>query len=129
MACILQAPYGAIVAAITLPNPQFGDKEAREQLVTPKRTMNGMLYTYVKSTNNVTLDFNFIISRRIAEDLKNFLLLYHQEEFLANLEWRNENWRLRLINNPIELLIQQYDAINLAEVDVNLKFEGTKLNA
>jgi hypothetical protein len=127
MACILQAPFGAITQAIALPNPQFGDKEAREQLVTPKRTMNGTLYTYVRSTNNKTLDFNFILSRKIAEDLKNFLINYHQKEMLMNAEWRNENWRVRLINNPVEFLIQQYDEICLAEVDVNLKFEGTIL--
>jgi hypothetical protein len=89
--------------------------------------MNGTLYTYVRSTNNKTLDFNFILSRKIAEDLKNFLINYHQKEMLMNAEWRNENWRVRLINNPVEFLIQQYDEICLAEVDVNLKFEGTIL--
>jgi hypothetical protein len=125
---LLQAPYGSINTAIALPNPQLNDTETRDQSVTPKRTMNGLTYTYVKSSNNFTFNFLLRLSRNKSLELRTFVLQNQQEEIMVGMDWREEVWRMRLINNPIEILTQAHDETCFAEVDVTLQFEGTQIS-
>jgi hypothetical protein len=49
MSFLLQAPYPALITTTLLPSPNWGDSVALKGTVTSMRSVDGTLYTYVKT--------------------------------------------------------------------------------
>lgn len=126
MAVICLAPFGAIVTDITLPNPQPGNKIQRKMEMTLKRSMNGLNYTYVKTTPYSIFDYTFELDRLKSYELKAFIQSYHSAEWLL-IDFNNISWKVKLKTNPSEITSYKYEPICKGRDRISLQFEGLQL--
>lgn len=120
------APYPNIITNIRLPNPEFGDQEGLAHSLTSKRTMNGMLYTYVKTNDdNRLLKISFIMTRSKGEEFKRFLLVYVSKK-VRMIDHLNRTWLGYFTSNPIEFTTTKRGSPGGANelMEVSLDFEG-----
>ena len=122
---ILRAPYPSKQTTTVLPSPVFSDQLALKATVQTARSMNGTLYTYVKSRSGKhKLKWEFALSRNKALELREFINSY----FASTIEVTDHldnTWVGYLKNNPFE-----FDTNERANgwpgnevVDVSLEFE------
>ncbi len=122
----LAAPYPNIVASIRLPNPAFGDSEGLSSSVTPKRAMNGTLYTYVKTSDgHRQLQLSFTLTRSKGEEFKRFLLVYASKQ-IQMVDHLDRSWLGYFTSNPIEFSTDKRGAPGGGSemMSVKLDFEG-----
>lgn len=75
----LSAPYPGTTVIVTMPSPRFGDGKAREQSMKILQSMDGSeTYTYVKSSDRVTMTLPFTLSRMKALEVREFLRIYYR---------------------------------------------------
>lgn len=75
---MLQAPYPGLHTTIILPNPTLGDTEAINTELTKKVAMDGTKWFYIKPKDGRrSLSWEFRLSRPKAEEVKQFLWLFH----------------------------------------------------
>jgi len=113
--------------AIVLPCPLFGDSENYTGEISPKKTINGQTYVYIKKTTTDTLQYTFTIDTQ-----KRFELLKFVEDFNTELmtvyNHKSEIWKVFLTNNPISADSKgRYDLCG-EKFDVVLEFEGIKVS-
>jgi hypothetical protein len=113
--------------AIALPVPELGDTDASNDVVTVKRTMTGIFYTYVKTTKTRTLSYDFVLDRARALELRAFVLA-SQSELITLTNWKGEVYAGNLLSNPVVLTTAGRYRGAREKVTVSLQFEGVRLN-
>ncbi len=122
----ISAPWPNIVSTTKLPNPSFGDGEALTSGLTTKRTMNGSLYTYVKtSVGYKTLSMSFLLTRAKGEEFKRFLIAYASKKIKLT-DGQDQVWLGYFITNPIDFTTARRGAPGgaLELVEMSIDFEG-----
>jgi hypothetical protein len=113
----LQSPTSAII----LPNPLFSDTESNVNDVHLSKTVGGKKYSYIKTTKRKHLKYEFNFRYKKCLELRNFLDSSN-DIWLTMTNWKNEVWKVILINNPIT-----FTAIDREMYSVTLEFEGYKI--
>jgi hypothetical protein len=113
--------------AIALPVAELGDTDATNDVVTVKRTMTGIFYTYVKTTKTRTLNYEFVLDRAKALELRAFVLA-SQSELITLTNWKGEVYAGNLLSNPVTLTTAGRYRGAREKVTVTLQFEGVRLN-
>ena len=112
---------------VALPLPIFGDTQKRKDQFNLKRSMNGTIYTYVKTNDRQDLSYTFRLDRIKGLELRNFLMIHHSD-IIELFNWKGETWIGRLTNNPIDLIAaSRFDPCG-EETRVTLDFEGIKIS-
>lgn len=102
MSFILKGPYPAVRTTTLLPSPSWGDSKGLTATVTSMRSMNGSVYTYVKSRNGrKKFQWQFEIARNKALELREFLNSY-QGKLLQVIDHDGDTWVGYLRSNPFE---------------------------
>lgn len=102
MSFFLKAPYPSISTTTMLPSPRWGDSKGLTSTVTSMRSMNGVLYTYVKSREGrKRFRWDFEIARNKALELREFINSY-QGEIIKIIDHDGDEWIGYLRNNPFE---------------------------
>lgn len=103
MSFLLKAPYPGVVTTTLLPSPRWGDSKGLTATVRSLRSMNGVLYTYVKSRNGrKSFQWEFEIARNKALELREFLNSYHGK-LIQVIDHDGDTWIGYFRNNPFEL--------------------------
>jgi hypothetical protein len=119
---ILQAPEDAIV----LPRPLLGDKESSTNLVDVKRSISGVVRTYVRTSETKRLTYTFQMRTDKALELKAFIDK-HPADLMRMENFKGEIWQVRLMNDPFELVYDRSWKPCKEAVVITLELEGTKL--
>lgn len=120
--CVLQTNN----AAITLPAPEFGDQENYDGVFTIRRSMNNIPYTHVRTLSLRQLKLPFVLAKRKAWELREFLLA-NNTELMTLTTWKGDKWFVNLTTNPLELRVSGRYANEDEKVSVELEFEGLKV--
>jgi hypothetical protein len=124
---LLQAPFELIRTSVVIPNPILGDGENLISNLTLRRSMDNTAYTYVKSSKSRRLAYTFTLSRMKALELEAFFNSYNGAD-IKLLNWKGEVWKVKLATNPIDFVQTRRSHPGGDRTDVNLEFEGVKLN-
>jgi len=104
-----------------LPNPEWSDSEQLTGEITIKRSVNGGVYTYVKSKNDRRrLLFRFRLTRSKSLELKAFIQSYFTSTITLR-DHEQQKWVGNLLNNPFE-----FEALLGEEQIIQLEYEGIK---
>jgi len=104
MSFILKAPYPGVQTTTLLPSPKWGDSKALTATVLTMRSINGTLYTYVKSRNGrKKLQWEFEVSRHKALELREFINSY-RGALIQVIDHDGDHWVGYLRNNPFEFV-------------------------
>lgn len=122
MSVWFQAPWDLIQATVQLPSPQQGDLTNNQSEVNIRNSMNGTLYSYVKSTNRVKKTWDFLITRQKSLELEQFIEHYSELE-LRVIDWNEYVYRFFIINNPIDFTRISKDNFT----NVRLELEGIRI--
>lgn len=114
---------------VTLPAPEFNDSEAGTGRINIKRTMSGGRRVYKRDNLTSKLVYNFILDRRKAIELRNFIL-NSNSKVLRMENWKGELWYVQMINSPFSF---GEDAAWLGspggnKASISLEFEGVRTN-
>lgn len=129
---ILRAPYPAVQTTSVLPNPSFSDGEAGTGTIAIKRSRNGTLRTYVKTTPRRLLTWQFTMHRLKALELKAF----YQSYASSRVEVTDHNGRIwvgNFVNNPLDIENARRanpsldDTVRGEYIEVAFQFEGEEL--
>lgn len=102
MSFILKAPYPAVVTTTLLPSPSWGDSKGITATVTRMRSMDGTLYTYVKTRDGrKKFQWDFEMSRNKALELREFINSYNSS-LIQVTDHDGDTWIGYLRNNPFE---------------------------
>lgn len=102
MSFFLKAPYPSLYTTTVLPSPKWGDSKALTATVKSLRSMNGTLYTYVKSRNGRRkFQWEFEVARNKALELREFINSYHGV-LIQITDHDGDRWLGYLRNNPFE---------------------------
>jgi hypothetical protein len=127
MSLILQAPYPAITTTSLFPSPIFGDGEIPKHSIDIKQSINGTLYSYVKSNARSQLQYSLTLSRMKAEELRAFIQAYYRAKVqLTN--HKGEVWVGNFTSNPFEFSTDGKSSMpGGANQTITLDFEGEML--
>ena len=115
-------------AVITLPSPEFGDREAYVDKLNIKRSMNGVRYIYKRTAPTSKLAYDFVMDRIKAIELRSFILA-NNSKMIRMENWKGEIWMVLLTNNPFSTTEEARWAGNLGNKSrVTLEFEGVRVN-
>ncbi len=104
-----------------LPNPQQDDSEALTAEVITKRTMDGTLYTYIKTKNQRRkLLFNLKLAPQKALELRAFIRAYYAS-LVTLKDHLNQTWIGHFTNDPFEFASETSEWHSM-----QLEFEGIK---
>ena len=103
MSFILRAPYPAAQTTTLLPSPKWGDSKSLASTIKTMRSIDGTLYTYVKSRNSrKKFQWEFELSRNKALELREFINSY-RGTLIQVIDHDADSWIGYLRNNPFEL--------------------------
>lgn len=125
--CTVILQNGSLV--IVLPCPEFNDSEGGTGTINIKRTMAGSKRVYQKKSPTSRLNYQFVIDRKKAIELRNFIL-NSNTAFLNMQNWKGELWAVQMTNSPFTF---GEDAAWLGSPggnrsSITLEFEGVRLN-
>jgi len=114
----IQAPVPNIETTTVLPSPKFSDSQSPQNEVDVKQSMNGTLYSYVKSNARHQLRYDLTLSRMKALELRAFIQSYYRAKIrLTN--HLGEVWDGYLTSNPFE-----FNGAARGVTTITLEFEG-----
>ena len=122
----LRAPYPDVITRIRLPHVELGENESMSNSLTVKRSLNGTLYTYIKTNDDQQLlSFKFSMTRSKGEELKRFLISYLSKK-VSILDHLDRTWVGYFTTNPVEFTTVKRNAPGggYELVEVSLDFEG-----
>jgi hypothetical protein len=124
MSLILQGPLPNPTTTLMLPSPQFSDSQALSLTIDVKQSMNGKLYSYVKSNARSKLQYSLTLSRMEALALRAFILSYYRAKVrLTN--HKGEVWDVNFTSNPFEFTSKsKSSAPGGTTIEITLEFEG-----
>ncbi len=98
---ILQAPAGKPESTTVLPNPQFSDTKSLKAVMQAYRSIDGTLYTYVKTKNKkFSYLWDFYLTRNKGLELLEFYKNYAAETISCT--WDDAVIVGYIKNNPFE---------------------------
>lgn len=104
MSVFLRAPYPSVQTTTTLPNPLLGDSEGATVEVATRRTLDGTLFTYVKTKHDRRrLHLNFRVTRTKGLEVYEFIRSYHASPMLY-YDHLDRIWLGYIMNNPFEFV-------------------------
>jgi len=119
----LEAKNGGIV----LPLPEFGDTVRNSDSVNIKRSLNGLLYAYVRSGQTSVIHYEWVLDLRKAQELRVWLGK-NQSEVITMSNWKGEVWRVQITSQNIPFTNEaRYAGDARQKVTASLDFEGKKL--
>ena len=102
MSFVLRAPYPQLSMTALLPSPKWGDSKALTSTIQSMRSIDGTLYTYVKSRGGrKKFQWEFEIARNKALELREFINSY-QGSIIQVIDHDGDTWVGYLRNNPFE---------------------------
>lgn len=112
---------------VVLPPPEFGDSDKPEHEVRVARSMNNVVYSFIKRNLLRTLKYEFEIGRVKALELQQFLDLNAGKPiFLKN--WKGERWYGNVINQPFNTTLEsRFAPCTREKASVIIEFSGMKL--
>jgi hypothetical protein len=121
---MIQAPVPSLQTTTLLPNPEFSDGETLSNTVDVKQSMNGTLYTYVKSNPRSKLLYTISMSRMKALELRAFIQAYYRAKVRVT-NHKGEVWDVFFTSNPFEFSGEgRSSEPGNANVTITLEFEG-----
>ncbi len=122
MALVLIAPHEAPQVTSLLPSPNFGDSDDIEVEVEIKRSMDGTTRTYIKTSSDEELIYEFILSRMKMIEVFNFIQQFYTSN-IRLINHKGETYVGKILNNPFE-----YATVRKGEEgSFRLEFRGTKI--
>jgi hypothetical protein len=129
MSFIMQAPYPALKTTSLLPSPQFSNTQGlKQRIASIMRSMNNKRYTYVNTSPDQVLTFQFLMTRAKSLELREFLLLYFAEKIKITTH-ENEVWVVHFVNDPFEFTGERKAEPAREMYTINLTMRGTLLSA
>ena len=125
MSFLLQAPYPSLVSTTLLPSPRWGDSKSVKGVVNSMRTIDGTLYTYVKTKGSKKkFQWDFELARNKALELRAFIEAYYGD-IIRITDHDGDVWIGYLINNPFEFMTRgaAMDWPGDESISVQLEFE------
>lgn len=122
----ITAPWPESDCRIYLPNPKFGDSESLAIDMSPKRAMDGTLYTYVKTKGlRRKLLMSFTMTRMKSIEVNRFLLIYISKQ-MQIVDHLSRTWVGYITSNPVEFNTSKRGSTGGGGelVDVEIEFEG-----
>lgn len=121
----LEAPLPVPVCVSFLPDPESSDVENLLNNMDIHRSMSGnKVYTYVRSTEQRRLTYEFRLTRMKGLELRAFIEAYYADQ-IRMTNHKSEIWLVKFVNNPFE-----FSGIGRAGpteyVNIQLQLEGTK---
>ncbi len=99
---MMRAPYPAAQTTVLMPAPKWGDSKGLAATIQTMRSVNGTLYTYVKSRNGrKKFQWEFEIARNKALELREFINAY-RGAVVEVIDHDGDTWIGYLRNNPFE---------------------------
>lgn len=118
----LEAPYPLYQTTTILPNPDFNDSEALTDEINIRRSMNGTLYTYVKTKNQRRkLVFALRLDRMKGLELRAFLRAYYRSKIKLT-DHLDQIWLGNITSNPFAL-----ETGSGERQTIQLEFEGCEI--
>lgn len=114
-------------SSIALPAAEFDDGESNVSSLDLKRSMNGLTYTFIKSTDRRRLRHAYILDHTKALELYNFLSSVHADQIHIT-NWKGQVWVGKLKQMPIELNFADRRGNNVEKVEIELEFEAVKIS-
>jgi len=102
-----------------LPSANLGDYTSPQIKTIIRNSMDGTIYSTVKTNNRLKLDWELSMTNAKARELFNFVSAYHSQ-FWRVYDWNDTCYRALLITNPIT-----FTPISMNTVTARLEFEGT----
>lgn len=122
MSFVLMAPHELVQTTTLLPSPQFGDADNLVAEVDVKRTMNGTVRTYIKTSSDEHLLYDFILTRMKTLELINFILVYYSYN-MRIINHKSEIYVGKLLNDP-----NDFTTFRVGEENTfRLEFRGKKI--
>lgn len=114
-------------SVIVLPAPEFGDTESLGNVVNVKRSMNGKVYTYIKTAQWNRVHYDFTITQKKAFEFRQFLL-DNLSEILTIQNWKGQTYVGQFLSNPsLFTYTGRYSKSN-EKVTISLDFEGVRVH-
>lgn len=120
---ILQSSAGTI----TLPKPEFNDAQNNVNELKVKRTMTGLTYTFIKSTDRGNLNYVFRIPTLKALELRSWVMA-SLSEVITLTNWKGEVWVVSFTKNPFEMSNAARWGNKNERVEVEIELEGVKIS-
>ena len=125
---ILMAPYPSYSVTTLLPSPKFGDSKLLRAKLKTMRAVDGTLYTYVISKNNLKgFKWDFILSLDKAKELSDFIDTYFSSKI--KITDHDDNSVIGYLkNNPVDFVGRgrAYGWPGNEDVEVTLELEETE---
>lgn len=115
---------------LTLPAPEFNDSEAGTGRINIKRSMAGGRRVYKRDNLTSKLNYTFVIDRRKAIELRNFILLSNSKVIRME-NWKGEIWYVQMVNTPFSFGEDAawFDTNGGGnKASITLQFEGMRTN-
>jgi len=114
-------------SGIILDAPVFDDSIISQNRINFYKTMTRVAYTYVQTTNRVSLKYNYVIDRRKALELRNFIQSNIAQDLILTT-WENKVYQGKFGTNPIELVSDRRYGHGNEAVTVSIEFLGVKIS-
>ena len=102
MSFIMKAPHPSVKTTTLMPSPKWGDSKTLTASVLSMRSMDGTLYTYIKSRNGrKKFKWEFEVARDKALEIREFINSY-RGEVIQITDHDGDEWIGYLRNNPFE---------------------------
>ncbi len=112
---------------ITLPRPNLADTENYDGSLLIKRSINGVLYTYVKKVDLFRLKYTWTLGRTKSLELRHFVSVSFGHS-VKLLNWKGETWLVNILSSPAEMIAKSQWGNDGERVDVTIEFEGFKIS-
>lgn len=112
--------------AISLPPPEFNDGEALTDTVIVKRSMNNVLYSWVRKNDLRKLRYTFPLGRPKALELRDFVYA-SIGQIIKMTNWKGEIWMVNITNNPVELVLKSRYVDERELANISVEFQGIKI--
>ncbi len=122
MSVYLDGPYEASQARVMLPSPHLGDDFNPEIEVAIMNSMNGTVFSTIKTSERVHLNWEFLLSRQKSIELREFVDAYLNYD-LKLIDWEDRVYKVKIVNLPIDFTNTRRNG----DVMVAVQFEGTQL--
>lgn len=128
MSFVMQAPYPALKTTSLLPSPQFANTQGlKAKLKSIMRSMNNKRYTYVQTSPDQLLAFQFLMTRAKSLEIREFVLAYFGSQIKITTH-EGEVWVVRFINDPFEFTGERRAEPAREMYTINLTMRGTKVS-
>lgn len=122
MSVYIDGPYEASQARIMLPSPRLDDEFNPEIEVILMNSMDGTVYSAIKTSDRVHLNWEFLLSRDKAVEVREFVDAYLNHD-LRLIDWEDRVYKVKIVNLPLDFTNTRRNG----DVMVAVQFEGTQL--